>query len=559
VTRLTAGLIAALATMVLAAPASASSTQEAMFQDDSLLVYPSRAEVGRTLDTLQGLGVDRVRVTVYWRLVAPDAASERKPAFSGGGEADPAAYPRANWKRYDDLVRLAYDRGVQVNFELAGPAPDWASSGLGGYANPSPGDFGLFAWAVAARYTGAYTPPPGNQNPPPPPPKNPNPLPPLPGVPPLVGSGTQQGGQVSAEEDTGTLPRVNYWSFFNEPNQRVFMMPQYVNRREASPRIYRALVDAGWNSLQGTGHGRDTVIVGDTAPKGGSERDDAANMRPLRFIRALYCVSARLRPLTGAAASALGCPTRNQVRGFPAQHPALFAAGGYAHHPYSLLTPPSLPSRNPDDVGMADLHRITTTLRRVFSAYRVKRSGLPIYNTEFGYQSRPPDPFGFSQPLQAAYINQAEYMSYVNRNIRSADQFLLQDAPPYTQFPANSYQYWSSFQTGLMERSGQPKQAFAAYRMPIFIPAARRSRPGTFRVWGGARPAPNGSAQSLQVQYRRSVRGAKWRTLKTVKTRNARGYVDTRVRISRTGTVRLRWAAPGGGVLFSRAAGVRIR
>jgi hypothetical protein len=556
VTRVLGGLIAAAAAIVLAAPAPASTTQESMFQDDAMLVYPPRSQVAKTLDTLQSLGVDRIRVTVYWRLVAPDAAAERKPAFPGGGAADPAAYPGANWERYDDLVRLAYDRGIQVNFDVAGPAPDWASTGMGGYANPSADEFGSFASAVAARYTGAYTPPPGNQNPPPPPPANPNPLPPLP-VPALNGAIAQQQGQVSAENDSGTLPRVNFWSFFNEANQRVFLMPQYVDRKEASPRIYRGLLDAGWNALQGTGHGGDTVIIGDTAPKGGGERDDAANMRPLRFVRALYCVNTRLRPLGGATARALGCPDRNQVSDFPRAHPALFRASGWAHHPYSLLTPPALPSRNPDDVGMADLGRLTSTLRRAFRAYRI-RGALPIYNTEFGYQSRPPDPFGFAQPLQAAYINQAEFLSYINPNLRSTDQFLLEDAPPFTQFPPNSLQYWSSFQTGLLERGGGVKQAFGAYRIPIFIPGARRFFPGRFRVWGAVRPAPNGSEQKVQVQFRGSARGAKWRTLKTVKTRNVRNYLDTRVRLSRSGAVRLRWRAPGGNVLYSRAAGVKI-
>ena len=50
----------------------------------------------------------------------------------------------------------------------------------------------------------------------------------------------------------------------------------------------------------------------------------------------------------------------------------------------------------------------------------------------------------------AAYINKAEFLSYVNPNVRSTDQFLLEDAAPYTQFPSNSFQYWSSFQTGLV-------------------------------------------------------------------------------------------------------------
>jgi hypothetical protein len=358
--------------------------------------------------------------------------------------------------------------------------------------------------------------------------------------------------------DTATLPRVNYWSFYNEVNQRVFLMPQYVNRREASPRIYRGLLDAGWGALQATGHGRDTVLIGDLAPKGGGERDPAANMRPLRFVRALYCVDTRLRPLGGATARALGCPDRNQRRDFPARHPALFRASGFAHHPYSLLTPPWLRSRAADDVGIADLGRLSSTLSRIFGSYG-RRGGLAIYNTEFGYQSRPPDPFGFAPSLQAAYINQAEYMGYVNPRVRSSDQFLLVDAPPDSQFPASSPLYWSSFQTGLVGRDGRAKQAYGAYRIPIFIPGDRRSGPGRLRVWGAVRPAPNGSRQSVEVQFRGPGRGARWLRVATVRTRNLRNYVDARVRFTRTGSVRLRWRNPANGqVLFSRPAAIRI-
>ena len=545
-----------VAVLLAATPAGASRTQEAMFQDDSELVYPPRAQVARTLDTLQALGVDRVRVSVYWRLIAPSPDSNQRPAFGGGGQADPAAYPRENWKRYDDLVRLAYDRGIRLNFNIGGPAPEWASGGRGGTVNPSAGDFGLFVWAVATRYSGSYQPPPDQQNPPPPPPRNPNPLP----VEVQFGpeqSQAQPASQPPAPPEA-VLPRVSYWSIYNEPNQRVFLSPQYVNRREWSPRLYRGLVDAAFDSLVKTGHGGDTILVGETAPKGGGERDPDANMRPLRFLRALYCVNTRLRPLRGATAEALGCPTANQTTEFPRRHPGLFQASGFAHHPYSLLTPPAIRSANRDDVGMADIRRLTSTLGVIFSRYR-QRNRLPIYNTEFGYQSKPPDPFGFPQYLQAAYVNQAEYMGYVNPRMRSAHQFLLVDAPPYTQYPSNSYQYWSSFQTGLVERGGKVKQAFNAYRMPIFVPGARRRAPARFRIWGAARPAPNRSRQKVQVQYRSFARRARYRTIRTVTTRSLRNYVDTRVRISRSGVVRLRWRNPATGeVLFSRPAPVTI-
>lgn len=523
-------LLAALVAASLAVtPAGASTGQEAMFQDDAELVYPPRAEVGRTLDKLQGLGVDRIRVSVYWRLVAPSPGAERKPNFDA---SEPAAYSRQDWRRYDDLVRLAYARGILVNFNIGGPAPDWASGGKGGIVNPSAGEFGQFVAAVAKRYSGTYMPPPGNQNPPPPPPPNPNPLP--------VSIQFGPGPGKSQEPVEGTLPRVSYWSIYNEGNQRVFLSPQYVNGREWSPRVYRALADAAFGALVGTGHGGDTILVGETAPKGGGERDPEANMRPLRFLRALYCVDTRYRPLRGETAEALGCPTSNQVAEFPRRHPVLFQASGFAHHPYSLLTPPAVRSTNPDDVGMADIGRLTRALNLVAATYR-QRNRLAIYNTEFGYQSRPPDPFGFPQYLQARYINQAEYMGYVNGRIRSAHQFLLVDAPPYTQYPSNSYQYWSSFQTGLMERGGGVKMALEAYRMPIFIPNARRRHAATFRVWGAARPAPNGSRQQVAIQYKSFARGAQWRTIRNVTIRSLRNYVDTRVRITRSGVVRLRW------------------
>ena len=52
------------------APAGASPTQESMFQDDNLIVYGSPQVVTQTLARLKALGVDRIRVSVFWKLVA---------------------------------------------------------------------------------------------------------------------------------------------------------------------------------------------------------------------------------------------------------------------------------------------------------------------------------------------------------------------------------------------------------------------------------------------------------------------------------------------------------
>src|SRR2546423_12533967 len=130
----TAGLTAA------AARAAAAPTQESMFQDDSLLVFKSPSSVAKTMDTLGYLGVDRIRVTVFWNLIAPSPASRNRPRFDA---TDPAAYPPGAWRAYDTLVRLPAPRGLGVDFNLwgglpprpGGPAPD---APLTRHLNPPP-------------------------------------------------------------------------------------------------------------------------------------------------------------------------------------------------------------------------------------------------------------------------------------------------------------------------------------------------------------------------------------------------------------------------------------
>src|SRR2546430_2321305 len=102
------------------APAAAAPTQESMFQDDYLLVFKSPSSVAKTMDTLRYLGVDRIRVTVFWNLIAPSAASRNKPRFDA---TDPAAYSPGAWQTYDTIVRLAAARGIGVNFNVLGAVP----------------------------------------------------------------------------------------------------------------------------------------------------------------------------------------------------------------------------------------------------------------------------------------------------------------------------------------------------------------------------------------------------------------------------------------------------
>ena len=514
----TACALLAVTLLACAAPASASTSQESQLQDDPLLVYKSPAQVASTLDELKSLGVDRIRVTVLWRLVAPDATSQTKPAGFDG--ANPEAYPAGTWNRYDTIVRLAAARGIAVHFNPTAPAPSWATGNpertdLEETYDPSPAEYGAFVTAVGRRYDGTYDPCAGDRY------CDPFALP---------GGGTNR----------GPLPRVAFWSLWNEPNQAAWLSPQNDTTRAAAARIYRGLLAAGWNGLAAAGHSpkRDTILFGELAPKGQSGAGVSDNVKPLAFLRALYCLDANFKPLRGGAATALGCPTSSQKTAFPAANPALFSASGLAHHPYALLEPPSRVSSDKDFAVLADTPRLLRTLDGAQRAYGKKRK-LGVWLTEYGYQTKPPDPFGVPPSTQAAYLNEAEYMAYRTSRIRSWSQFLLVDDGPITSQPVNSPLYWGTFQTGLIGLDGEHKPAYAAYRLPIFVPSPR-SRSGRFTVWGGVRPAPNGKKQRVTLQYRRGKKGS-FKTLTRVKTKNARGYFTKTVRLPASGQLRFAW------------------
>ena len=138
-----------------------------------------------------------------------------------------------------------------------------------------------------------------------------------------------------------------------------------------------------------------------------------------------------------------------------------------------------------------------------------------------------------------AYLNEAEYIAYRSSRIRSWSQFLLVDDGPITSEAANSPRYWGTFQTGLIGLDGRRKPAYNAYRLPIFV-ATPRSPSGRFTVWGGVRAAANGKKQKVDVQYRRAGTGS-FVTLKTVTTKNARGYFPRRCACRRPGSCGWSW------------------
>jgi hypothetical protein len=506
-----------------------------MFQDDPHLIYASTATVVRTLDILKGLGVNQIRATVVWKGVAPDPLSSTAPGRFNG--ADPAAYPAASWLPYDRLDELAQARGLTLNFNVTAPAPRWAvdqgapSSHYADHWMPSATRFGQFVQALGQRYSGHYIPPGAH----------------------------------------GPLPRVSFWSIWNEPNQPGWLAPQWRLSPHGpvmeAPVLYRRYVDAAFGALLRTGHSpsTDTVLVGDLAPEGcvagqvcqgGVYQRPEWPIPPLPFLRALYCLGPNYRPLSGGPAAALGCPTSPDPQAFVAAHPGLFRATGFAHHPYSFFLPPNVGMSTTAFAPLSNLGRLERTLDSIFRAYGVARR-VPIYLTEYGYETNPPNPYrGVSPQLQALYLNEAEYLAWRDPRVRTLNQFLLYDYPPNRAFPPGSPGYWSTFQTGLLYANGRPKPSFSAYRLPLFLPPPPPGSGRRVLVWAMLRAAPPGTTQRAEIQWRRSSAGT-FRTIRRVLVNDPSEVLSETVTVPGPGQLRVQWTSPAGQVQDSRAASVR--
>ena len=534
-------VLAAAVFAVPATPALGSSTQVSVIEDDAHL----QADPAGTLEQMRALGAEVVRVSVPWQTIAPAPNSAHAPR--GFDATDPAAYPAANWKLWDTIVTDAQRDGITVDLDLMGGAPRWAR-GPGrpaGNSNPnwepSPAAYGEFVQAVATRYGGGYDP----------------------------------RRQAVVPGDPGDLPRAGFWSIWNEPNYGPSLAPQGVPGNlmvENSPRMYRRMLDAAWAALQAAGHSpdTDTILFGEFAPRGANRWGVFSGMKPLMFLRALYCVDSRYRLLRGAAARIRGCPTTAAgSRRFASQHPALFAASGVSDHPYMRWYPPNAEldpdptngSSTADYASLAVIGRLGNALDRLQRVYG-SHTRFPIFDTEFGYITSPPkrspDPGShgkvlYVSPATAAYyVNWAEYISWRNPRLMSFAQYPLYD--PLRPVASNGF---GGFASGLLTWNGIPKATYNAWRLPLYLPVTRGRAGQPMQVWGCVRPAQygaqdTGAAQAAQIQFAKTTSGPFAKTTSgpfaTIQTVTLSGtgscYFDVRVKFPASGIVWLSFSYP---------------
>jgi hypothetical protein len=198
------------------------------------------------------------------------------------------------------------------------------------------------------------------------------------------------------------------------------------------------------------------VVTAGTAPFGDPE-PGGMRIMPARFVRDLLCV----RSVGG------------HLRGTGCRDPAHFDV--LAHHPYSV-GPPDTAALNPDDVSIPDLGKLTHVLRvaeRTGGALPRKRH--PLWVTEVGYNSSPPNPGGVPIAEHALWLEQTLELLW-RQGVAAVTWNTIVDQPPIPSYGATS-------QAGVFFIDGRPKPAWRAFRFPL---VARRTASSTVQVWGRA-------------------------------------------------------------------------
>ncbi len=297
----------------------------------------------------------------------------------------------------------------------------------------------------------------------------------------------------------------------NEPNQGTFLNPQRVGGQPYSPYWYRKLVQAAYPRIKANDRGS-RVIIGEMAPIGGTS-PGAGSVAPLIFLRELGCRNANYTPKrTGFCA------------GF---RPARGDAIGY--HPYSIRfrLPPF--AHSPAELaGTGDMPRFFGVLDNV-----VRRGGIlgapggrfNVYFTEYGYETKPPDPrFGFPPSVQSRYLQQGAYVAWRTPRVKMMQQYLYFDDPDLFVNGSNV-----TFQTGLNYHGGGAKPALASFPHPFYVDVHPPYRVTRARIWGQVRP---GGVSTVTIES--SLGGTTFRPIATVRT-NFRGYFS-RIQAVRRGT-----------------------
>ena len=321
------------------------------------------------------LGVEALRLNLYWG--GPTGVARTRRPANAVNPADPAY----DWSVYDAVVKRAADNRIKMVFSILW-TPRWAGPRKNG-APRRMVDLRNFALAAAKRYSGSFRPAP----------------------------------------DATPLPAVRHWLAWNEPNNPIFLQPQFKRSGRKfllwSPRIYAQMCNSVWSGVHLTGFAGEKVACGVTGPRGNNTaRQPRPSVSPLYFLQGMKRAGAKF--------------------------------DAYAHHPYygHPRETPRTPPPGPRAITLGNISKFIKELTRLYGR-------KPLWITEYGYQTKPPDRlFGVSWAKQASYLSQSFAIARANPRIDMMMWFLLKD----------DARIGAGWQSGLYTVSGRRKPSWAAFR-----------------------------------------------------------------------------------------------
>jgi hypothetical protein len=278
-------------------------------------------------------------------------------------------------------------------------------SATAGTWEPNATDFGEFAHAIAARYSGSFL----------------DPLTP---------------GQ--------TLPRVSIWQAWNEPNLPIDLSPQWVSNtsggyQPVSPTLYRKLENAFYAAAKGVSTSNYVVLAG-LGPYGdppGTASTD--RMQPVEFERELLCVTPTFTEESGCAG--------------PTYLDAIDS------HPYGIYGPNGH-ALNADDVSVPDVYKLVRVLHAAEKLGTTMPTGAKgNWVTETSWDTDPPDPNGVPIQKQARWMEQAFYNLW-SQGVSTVLWWQIEDSPPIPN-------YSSTYQAGTYYLNGGAKPSATSFRFPF--------------------------------------------------------------------------------------------
>ena len=277
--------------------------------------------------------------------------------------------------------------------------------------------------------------------------------------------------------DFAGLPRVRYFEVWNESNLSEYLSPQIEHGKVVIGDIYRALLNAFAEAVHAV-HPDNVVVAASLSAFSFLTPYGRLGISPMLFMQKLLCMSGGREPKPT-------CKTKVDMD-MVSIHP--WTSGNATHH-----------ASEKGDISLGDLPELHRLLVAAAKAGQIRPNRVPpLWITEFGWDTKPPDTHPDTAPiaLESRWVAEAIHQAWIN-DVRVFTWLQLWDQ----LYP------FADIQSGLFFRNGEdflyarPKPTFYAFRFP-FVAYREGSR---ISLWGRT---PFGRHGDVALQQRTATR---WR------------------------------------------------